>query len=125
MTTPQPRPALRRAPDADLHPALVVAPEQVPPLRPVSEAPVAKKKEEPAAKKKSKAPQRPAGRTGAQIFLSAGHATSDVWRSSKQVQVKVSLPKAVRKELKHVAAATNSSVEQVIARAVREWLAQR
>ncbi len=116
---PQPRPALKRAEDADLHPALSVAPTQVPTQ--LTRDVAAEEPDVPAPKKRKKSKQ------GKKRFQSAGQATSDVLRganraSDKAVKMSVRVPKNVQKEIKAVAKHSGSSVDAIVTQALAEWL---
>ncbi|MFN8126520.1 MAG: hypothetical protein U0R64_08460 [Candidatus Nanopelagicales bacterium] len=129
---PQPRPALKRAEDADLHPALSVAPAQVPP-RLVRDPAVTPAATEPAT---GKAPRKPDGKAGkgkkkgknkaASDRPYQSGATSDVLRhgkqSNKQVQLKVTVPKRVRTELRAIAEQSGTPLDQIVGQALAEWL---
>ncbi len=128
---PQPRPALKRADDADLHPALSVAPTQMVPRAP-REAAGSADVVNPAAKSKgskAKAKGKGKGKKGQKDlgpYRSAGRATSDVLRhgkdSAKQVKLKVTVPKRVRSELRAIAENGETSVDEIVSQALVEWL---
>ena len=134
---PQPRPALKRAEDADLHPALAVAPTQLPTQlgRDTPDTPdvavdvdVAKKKSKGKRKGKNKAKAKSAGDGSRdRPFLSAGRATSDVLRphereGDKPVKLSVKVPKRVRKEIHAIAKHSGTSVDAIVGQALSEWL---
>lgn len=133
MTTPQPRPALRRADDAGVHPALAVAPSQAPPaLRP---RPVAAEPPEPGAGRPKAKPDKAKGKTKGknakaqvaeqrQPLRSAGHTTSDALRlsGSKRVTLQVRVPKSTRKQLRAVAKHSGTSVDELVVSALNDWL---
>lgn len=132
---PQPRPALKRAEDADLHPALAVAPTQLPTQlgRDTPDTPdvavdvdVAKKKRKAKGKRKGKGKSAADGSRDRR-FLSAGRATSDVLRphereDDKPVKLSVKVPKRVRKEIHAIAKHSGTSVDAIVGQALSEWL---
>lgn len=137
MTTPEPRPALRRADDAGVHPALSVAPSQAPPppfsTRDGSDggAVTGGKGGKGGKLKVAEEVDRSAQRSGskrakgsAKSFRSAGHATSDAVRTSsdKLVPLDVRIPKSTRKQLRAVAKQSSTPVDELVAAALREWL---
>lgn len=122
MTPPQPRPALRRADDATVHPALSIAPSQAPPALRSTRATEPAPQPEPKPKgKKAKGKKQDAPR-----FRGAGKATSDVWRgvggSDKPVRLDVTVPKSLRKELRAVSKASGTPVDALVAQALTAWL---
>jgi len=109
---PQPRPALKRAEDADLHPALTVAPTQMP---------VPRGKESAGDTVTLVPPGKPSDRK----LRAPGHATSDVLRrgkSAKKARLDVKIPKTLRKQVKQVAKHSGASVDDIVARALADWL---
>ena len=114
MNTPRPRPALRRADDAEVHPALSIAPSQAPPTVLAARA-ADPARSEPEQKKGKEKP-----------FRGAGKATSDVWRSGgnkdKPVRLQVSVPKRVRKQLRAVAKESDSSLDDLVTEILTTWL---
>lgn len=129
MTTPQPRPALRRADDAGVHPALAVAPSQAPPMR-LRQAEPAQPELKPAktkAKPKTGKGTSSSAETTAearQPLRSAGRATSDSLRPArdKKVVLQVKVPKSTRKQLRAVARHSGTSVDQLVVAALTDWL---
>lgn len=118
---PQPRPALKRAEDADLHPALSVAPTQLP-TQLARDSAVAERLDPPAAVKPP-APEKPRRKK----FRSAGRATSDSLRGkpdkgAKPVTLEVKVPKRVRTEVRSIAKHSGTSVDAIVAQALVEWL---
>lgn len=120
---PQPRPALKRAEDADLHPALSVAPAAVPTqmtgglrraAEPAPDSPPSKAK---GAKTKGKGKK----------FQGAGRATSDSLRATpdkddKPVKLDAKVPKRVRNEIRAIAKHSGTSVDAIVSQALTEWL---
>ncbi len=130
---PQPRPALKRAEDADLHPALAVAPSQLPTqLGRDTPDTVDVAVDRDVDSKKSKGKRKGKRKNDAddsrdRRFLSAGRATSDVLRpqeraSDKPVKLSVKVPKRVRKEIHAIAKHSGTSVDAIVAQALSEWL---
>lgn len=129
---PQPRPALKRAEDADLHPALAVAPTQLPTQlgRDTPQTPdVAVAQDRAKSKPKGKGKRKRKESTGKDQprFLSAGRATSDVLRprergDDKPAKLSVKVPKQVRKEIRAIAKHSGTSVDAIVAQALSEWL---
>lgn len=129
---PQPRPALKRAEDADLHPALAVAPTQLPTQlgRDNPQTPdVAVTKDQPKSRGKSKEKRKRKAAPAGDVprFLSAGRATSDVLRpqaraDDKLVKMSVKVPKRVRKEIHAIAKHSGTGVDAIVAQALSEWL---
>ncbi len=141
---PQPRPALKRAEDADLHPALSVAPAQLPTQ--VARDGGARRLAAAAAFDGRLAPPPPpppaagkAGKSGKgkkegrSKFQAAGQATSDSLRAkphkvakpdkdAKPVTLEVKVPKRVRKEIRAIAKHSGSSVDAIVTQALTEWL---
>jgi|CXWK01.1.fsa_nt_gi hypothetical protein len=119
---PQPRPALKRAEDADLHPALSVEPTQLP-------TQLARENAAADAAKQSSGSKRGKSK-GGKKFQSAGQATSDSLRArpgkpakpEKLVSLDARVPKRVRKELKAIAKHSGSSVDAIVTQALTEWL---
>ena len=119
---PQPRPALKRAEDADLHPALSVEPTQLP-------TQLARENAAADAAKQSSGSKRGKSK-GGKKFQSAGQATSDSLRArpgksakpEKLVSLDARVPKQVRKELKAIAKHSGSSVDAIVTQALTEWL---
>lgn len=123
---PQPRPALKRAEDADLHPALSVAPAAVPTqmtgglrraAEPTPDSPQDKAKSAKGAKTKGKGKK----------FQGAGRATSDSLRAKpdkddKLVTLDAKVPKKVRKEIRAIAKHSGTSVDAIVSQALTEWL---
>ncbi len=122
---PQPRPALKRAEDADLHPALSVAPTQMVP-RAAREVGTdnGSTPAKPKTKNKNKGKAKKAKAAGP--YRSAGRATSDVLRngkaSDKQVKLKITVPKRVRSELRAIADNSGTTVDEIVSQALVEWL---
>lgn len=146
---PQPRPALRRAPDADIPPALVI------PLqgggRPrvvadtpavVADAPASANGKKPTGKKSKKAAKAKkaaakakkdtrraadkAKAASAQRFRGAGRATSDalLFNSTKRVPLKVQVPKSVRDEIRGVARMSGASEDDLVSEILTAWLSE-
>lgn len=125
MNPPKPRPALRRADDAGVHPALSIAPSQAPPTALAGRVTDAGA----AGDDQSKLPPRPkdkAGKKGkkAEPFRGAGKATSDVYRarSDKRVSLQVQVPKSVRKELRAVSKASDTPMDELVTEIFTTWL---
>jgi hypothetical protein len=127
--TPQPRPALRRANDADVHPALaVVAAREATPMR------LGAQPEEPPddRKKDKKSPKGKAGGSGSakateamgKPFQGAGRSTSDTLRapSRKRVDLNVRVPKNIRKEVRAVAKASGTTPDDLVTEVLVAWL---
>lgn len=125
----QPRPALKRAEDADLHPALSVAPAQLP-------TQVARDSSARRLAAATAAPDAPAPTTGKsgkskkegrKKFQSAGQATSDSLRAkpdkdTKLVKLDAKVPKRVRQEVRAIAKHSGTSVDAIVTQALTEWL---
>ena len=100
MINPPPRPALRKAPDADVHP--VAAVPAVPTPRPAGLRPV----------------------------VGIGGRTSDtlVAKPAKKVKratLEVKVPKSLLKDAKQAAKARKEGLEDVVEAALREYVARR
>lgn len=131
-TNPNPRPALRKAPDASVHPAApVVGPADAPPV-------VA-----PDARSTSSAAPRP---THLRPVVGLGGVTSDGLRKApeekakkgkgkgakqskkavkvhqRRVELKVKVPKEVRRALRTNAKARGTSVDDVVTNVLQGWL---
>lgn len=149
---PKPRPALQKAPDAGLHPALtpdsaLALPEAANAgktgKKNSKEASEGKAKPELAKKdsaKKNSAKKQAAGKSGQKsaktykkqrksrerAFLSAGKTTSDSIITSKpgsdDVLLKVSMPKPLRKEIRRRAAQSGKSVDDFVTDVLAAWL---
>lgn len=147
---PQPRPALKRADDAELHPALSMEPTQLPTRLAKDLAgqqlATAQAAQDRAGKDRSgKETRKPAGNSerrkpdsgkfaksqkGSKPFQSAGQATSDSLRgksgksgkSAKQVRLDIQVPKKLRKELRAIAKHSGSSVDSIVTNALTDWL---
>lgn len=132
MKPPAPRPALRRADDADIHPALSAVPSEEGPvirtrLREVGkdETITLPSKVKPAEKKPRVKPSKQKEvKRATQPFLSAGKATSDVYRThrDKKVSLDVKVPKSVRKAIRSVARASDSSPDELVTQILKDWL---
>ena len=129
---PQPRPALRRAPDADVHPAMVIpiqaglrtATVEVDP--PPAASPKKNKKAKKAAKatkakkakNKGKKPAKAQGGVAVKSkrFLGAGRATSDVMlaHSPKRVALNVKVPRGIRDEIREVSRMSGASEDDLV-----------
>lgn len=101
MINPPPRPALRKAPDSDVHP-VAAASAAVPPPRPAAEL-------------------RP--------VVGIGGRTSDtlVKRTPKKVKrtsLEVKVPKTVAKDAKQVAKARGESLDDVVTSALQAYVAR-
>lgn len=110
---PQPRPALKRADDADLHPALTVAPAQMP---------VPRGKESAGD---TVTTVTAAGKPNAKKFRSPGHTTSDVLRGgkpAKKARLDVKIPKSLRKQVKQVAKHSGTAIDDIVTKALTDWL---
>lgn len=119
---PQPRPALKRAEDADLHPALSVAPAQVP-------TQLARDTGLRRAKEQSPAEETVAvkGKRKGKKFQGAGRATSDSLRGrpdkdAKPVKLDVKVPKKLRNEIRAIAKHSGTSVDAIVSQALADWL---
>lgn len=131
---PQPRPALKRAEDADLHPALSVAPAQLPThlardLTPAGSLAKAGKPDtgKGKAKTKTKVSAKAAKTIDGKRFQSAGQATSDSLRArpdkdTKLVKLSVKVPKRLRQEVRAIAKHSGGEVDDIVAQALSEWL---
>ena len=113
-----PRPALRRAADADRHPALVSVVPQA--RKPTQDGAAASKSGK--GKNKSKKSRKA-------NLLSAGRATSDTIiagskqkKPPKKVQLVLELPKPLRKELRRRAKAAGVPVEEFTADLLAVWI---
>lgn len=134
-SNPNPRPALRKAPDASVHPAApVVGPSDPPPVV------------EPADRKGSSASPRP---THLRPVVGLGGVTSDGLRKApeekkakkgkgkakadkqskkaakvhqRRVDLKVKVPKEVRRALRTNAKARGTSVDDVVTNVLQGWL---
>ena len=148
----QPRPALRRAPDAEVHPALVILPDAgsatvvLPEQQPVQGDPAAEKKSKTKSdkRKKSKAnkakkpdglsksadittsstPAEPANGTVGK-FRGAGRATSDVLIGApvKRATLKARIPAEIHAELRSAAAASGADMDDLLTEILVAWLA--
>ncbi len=139
---PQPRPALKRADDAELHPALSVEPTQLPTRLAKDLAAQQRAAGQAATDRAGKSAGKPAGKAdkrkpdsgrfaksekGSKPFQSAGQATSDSLRGksdkrAKQVRLDVQVPKKLRKELRAIAKHSGSSVDSIVTHALNDWL---
>jgi IS5 family transposase len=134
-SNPSPRPALRKAPDASVHPAApVVTPYSPPAVVPSKEVPKA------AAEPKRRVHLRP--------VVGLGGKTSDVLRTARvqgdekkarakqakklskkarqrrerRVELQVKVPKELRKKLRQNAKARGTSVDDVVTAVLEGWL---
>lgn len=125
MTT-RPRPALRRAVDADVHPALLLRAEEpevgVDKAEAVQEGTPADGSSVPggkSAKRKSGGPTaKKTGKSAGSGLLAAGKTTSDSLRvgkpRGKTVYLKVKVPKSLRKQLRKRAAQSDETVDAFV-----------
>jgi hypothetical protein len=130
VTTPAPRPALKRAADAHIHPA---APAGGSHLRPapapeeVATAPVLPGPG-PAAAQPADAGSRlsgPLGGTTSDALRAAGKRArrgSRGGRDAKRVELTVQVPKALRKEFRAALKAEQLDADEVVATMLRVWL---
>lgn len=99
MINPPPRPALRKAPDSDLHPVAAVPPAAVPAPRPAELRPV----------------------------VGIGGRTSDTLvrrgaKKEKKATLEVKVPKSVLKDAKQSAKAKGETLDDVVATALRGYV---
>jgi len=117
--TATPRPALRRANDADIHPALAVVPAK--------EASTLRRSARPgddSAKPDSgKSGSGKKGKKGKR-YQGAGRSTSDTMRpgSNKKVDLKVKVPKSMRKEIRAISKASGASPDELVTEVLNAWL---
>ena len=138
MSPPTPRPALRRAADADVHPA---APGHSPPqLRHAADLPVPRPDSEsaPTEGPEQSAPLAPSGKAGKGHRLSGppSGTTSDMLRAAgkrgrraarglpaeKSVELTVKVPKSLRKEFRAAVKANRADPDEVVTSLLRAWL---
>jgi hypothetical protein len=120
VTTPAPRPALRRAADAHVHPA---DPSGTHRLRPASEA--APDDAQPTPDEVQPTPRRVSGPlTGvtSDSLRAAGRRGRRPASQGKPVELTVTLPKALRKEFRAALKEQHQQADDVIAALVRAWL---
>lgn len=136
MTNPAPRPALRKAPDAHIHPA---APQEPRLLRHASTAePAEPTTAQPTAAEPTAAEQATVAgiRSSSPLSGPPGGTTSDSLRragkrgrsrppgkeSGKKVALTVQIPKSLRKEFRAAIKADRQSADAVVATLLRSWL---
>lgn len=123
MTVPSPRPALRRAPDADVHPA---APH-VRVVTPVAPVPAPRVEPEPAPEAAAKAggPHRlsgpPRGRTSDTLRVLPGRSSQKA-RKEKRVDLDVTVPKSLRKEFLAAAKSSGHRPDEIVETLLHGWL---
>lgn len=124
MTVPAPRPALRRAPDADVHPAapqVRVATQVVP----VAVAPEALTPDRALSPAKSAGPHRlsgpPRGRTSDTLRVLPGR-NGPKTRKEKRVELAVSVPKTLRKEFLAAAKSSGHRPDAIVETLLQAWL---
>lgn len=100
--TPKSRPALRRAPDADLHPALVV-PEAV------------------GSYGQSQAKSKK-GKTKSGLKKADANADRKTKKKQKTATLTVQVPKPLRKELRKRAELLGTSQDEIVVSALAAWL---
>ena len=105
MDNPSPRPALRKAPDSDIHPAVLVVPETNIDLRGPTLAPVAAN-----------------SRVDSQPQLSKKQRKAAKSRAGKRLDLRVKVPKTVRQQLRATAKARGTSVDDVVTTVLEGWL---
>ncbi len=122
MSNPIPRPALRKAPDADIHPA-IADPSQVtvdlrsPPAVSIPAVSI------PAP------PTVDTGRTGAKGKVTkqadskkAKSKSNAARRNGKRIELHVRVPRTVRSHLRDTAKARGTSVDDVVSTVLEGWL---
>lgn len=139
MSTPPPRPALKKAADAHVHPA---APGQPHALRHAPAAVPSPRAADPGAADADAAPAGGASvapitsaRSGSRLSGPPQGTTSDSLRRSgkrgghrpakdttKTVKLTVSIPKSLRKELRAAVKADRTSADAVVTTLLRSWL---
>lgn len=142
MITPSPRPALRKAPDANVHPAdPTQAAGPIPaPAPPLASVPPPRVVRLPgmAAPKAAPKPGKQAGK--GRLSGPPRGTTSDVLRPAKgqrrdrpappakkgpkekQVELTVKVPKSLRKDLKAAAKSAGRTPDEVVTSLVRAWI---
>lgn len=132
-SNPHPRPALRKAPDATVHPAApVVGPQDPPPVVEPAKAAESGKKGASTAKPSH---LRPVVGLGGVTSDGLRKAPEDKPKKSKQkqskkaakvhqrrVDLKVKVPKDVRRALRTKAKARGTSVDDVVTNVLQGWL---
>ena len=136
MSTPTPRPALRRAADADVHPA---APGHSPrQLRHAADLPVPRPDSDtdPTAPDTPVAPSGKSGGKGHRLSGPPTGTTSDMLRAAgkrgrraarglpaeKSVELTVKVPRSLRKEFRAAVKANRTDADEVVTSLLRAWL---
>lgn len=124
MTNPSPRPALRKAPDADIHPAVPGTEPVTIDLRAPANADhgvettvqafdrVPAKTTDPTRKKKESNPRPAKAKSGADASK----------LKAKRIALRVKVPREIRHKLRATAKARGTSVDDVVSTVLEGWL---
>ncbi len=120
MSNPIPRPALRKAPDADIHPAIADPAHVTVDLRsqPAVSMPAVSMPAPPTVD---------TGRTGAKGKVtkqadSKQSKSNAARRKGKRIELHVRVPRTVRSQLRDTAKARGTSVDDVVSTVLQGWL---
>ncbi len=122
MSNPIPRPALRKAPDADIHPAIADPAHVTVDLRsqPAVSIPAVSMPAPPTVD---------TGRTGAKGKITkqadskkAKSKSNAARRKGKRIELHVRVPRTVRSQLRDTAKARGTSVDDVVSTVLEGWL---
>lgn len=144
MITPTPRPALRKAPDANIHPAdpaQAAGPAPVPGPRVSDAPPVARSSKAVTDPRVVRLPSAAPTSRGKRLSGPPRGATSDTLRpvkevrrpepatppkrnvaKEKQVDLAVKVPKSLRKDLRAAAKSAGRTPDEVVASLIRVWI---
>lgn len=131
MTAPTPRPALRKAPDAHVHPADPARTTGAPPPRamPPTPAPTAAKPTSLPLPRLHRLTGPPRGATSDTLRQKKGTRAQDrraraaaKQAKEKQVELTVKVPKSLRKDLRAAAKASGRSTDEVVTSLIRAWI---
>lgn len=130
MTAPAPRPALRRAPDANVHPA---APGGIP-SGVAAAAQVASPLRAPVAQRLHRLSAPPRGNTSDSMRTRSRPSRAEreqakaaakaerKLRKEKKVELTVKLPKSLRKDLRAAAKSAGRTPDEVVTSLIRSWI---
>ncbi len=125
MSNPIPRPALRKAPDADIHPAIADPAHVTVDLR--SQPAVSMPAVSMPAVSMPAPPTVDTGRTGAKGKVtkqadSKQSKSNAARRKGKRIELHVRVPRTVRSQLRATAKARGTSVDDVVSTVLQGWL---
>ncbi len=119
MNNPAPRPALRKAPDADIHPAIPQTDQATIDLRAATQATPAIKHEvsvtSTVPEPKKAEPKKDS--TKKALVHPKAHK-----RKAKRIALRVKVPRSVRSQLRATAKARGTSVDDVVSTVLEGWL---